>query len=448
MLISREQLFIFFLGMLLVSLAISPFFLSVSMIALGVLALIDIGLHRKGLHLDFYREGYRRLAHFRHYPEFICLTIIFLIVLAGIFQNEDTGYFITRLRIKIPFLLFPLAFISLPKLKEKQLSGIFAFFLLFMTMLSVGTLVNYLVNLQEINEALMRGTPMPTPRNHIRFSLLVVMAFIGSIWLWQSKYSYRSNAEPRIYLACGLFLLIFLHILSVKTGLVTLYSAIAVLGIRTFLRSKAKIKLIPVVLGILLLPVVAYQLSPSLKAKIQYTVFDLKMYFKGEGGLYADSGRLASMEAGLEIAAEHPVAGVGAGNLKTAMQSKLREIYPDYKDTLMPHNQFITVLAGTGSVGLGLFLFACFFPLFYRKNYRHWLILGIYAIILPLFLIESTLENAAGTAFVLFFLLTFLSVFSKTKEFESEKKGTGGALNIVWKFGKPSDERTPRQVSE
>jgi len=72
---------------------------------------------------------------------------------------------------------------------------------------------------------------------------------------------------------------------------------------------------------------------------------------------------------------------------------------------LMPHNQFLFVLAGVGILGLSLFLLALLIPLFYRSAYRHPFFLGFYLIFLCAFMVEHTIENAVGVGSFLLFLL-------------------------------------------
>ena len=86
-----------------------------------------------------------------------------------------------------------------------------------------------------------------------------------------------------------------------------------------------------------------------------------------------------------------------------------RTKYPEFKQTHMPHNQFLFVAAGTGLAGLGLFCIALFYPLFYRKNYRNDLMLAFYTISLTAFMIEHSIENSLGVGFFVFFLTLFIN---------------------------------------
>ena len=169
-------------------------------------------------------------------------------------------------------------------------------------------------------------------------------------------------------------------------------------------------------LGLAALPVLAWFAIPSFQTKIRYAVYDRYMYNKGKGGLYADSGRIVSLNVGWDIFKANPVLGVGAGNLDREVKKGFAEKYPEYVEPLMPHNQFLFVMAGTGVIGLLIFLYAVFLPFFFQKNFSYPPLLCFYAIFLFTFMIEHTIENAIGVGTFVFFLVLMLSMLNREKE--------------------------------
>jgi O-antigen ligase len=200
-----------------------------------------------------------------------------------------------------------------------------------------------------------------------------------------------------------------MHILAVRTGLLALYFAMTVLGLRYALLQQRYLLLIGITAGVVLLPLLAYQFIPSLQAKIDYVRYDYWKHQRGEGGLYADSGRIASLQVGWDIVRGSPYLGTGAGGLRSAVAQKFTKEYPQYPNPLMPHNQYLYVAAATGLIGLLFFMLAFFFPLFYRGNYRYPPLLGLYVMLAVVFMIEHSLENSLGAGYAAFFLLLFLS---------------------------------------
>ena len=78
----------------------------------------------------------------------------------------------------------------------------------------------------------------------------------------------------------------------------------------------------------------------------------------------------------------------------------------------MPHNQFISVCAGMGIIGLAVFLLAFFFPLFYKKIKSDALFITLHLIIFASFFTENTIENSVGVGFYVFFLLLGINYLS------------------------------------
>lgn len=363
----------------------------------------------------FDREGIGRMLRIYRYPAFFAVTLFFFVVFLSFWQTTDFGYWLERLRIKVPFLVFPLIFLAFPRFSERQVDGLFYALLFLLTLTSIGVGVYYLLHAEAIDALMLQGRPMPTPRNHIRYSLLMAMGVIGGIWLYRKQFYWRYPVERKLIGLMTVFLFVFIHFLAVRSGLLTLYIALAVLLVRHIFWSRHYKSALVMLLVLFVLPVGAYFAFPPLQSKVAYMRYDLLMYKANEGALYADSGRIVSLKAGWDIWRQYPVFGVGAGNLGREVNREFRTKYPEFKQTLMPHNQFLFVAAGTGLAGLGLFCVALFYPLFYRKNYRNDLMLAFYTISLTAFMIEHSIENSLGVGFFVFFLTLFLNHLNRDR---------------------------------
>jgi O-antigen ligase len=407
--IENKQLIFFFCCVVAAALIFSPFLLSVGMFAIATLSVLKIQVGPKKLFVGLERDILKRLFAVVHHPSFAAVTFFFFIVFIGPWPAEDYSFWFERMRIKAPFLGLTLVFLLIPVFDSRQVAGLFYVLLIILLLSSIGIGVNYLLNFEEINELLKKGQPMPTPRNHIRFSQLMALGILGGGWLVWKKYYWKNPFEKKLILFITVFLFLFIHMLSVRSGLVALYSAVAVLTLQYIYLHKKFLAGAGIFVVLISMPVLAYQLIPSFRSKIAYMRYDFLMYQRGEGGLYADSGRIVSLKVGLHLAGEHPVWGVGPGNLRREVAAVYKENYPGYDQPLTPHNQFLYVLAGSGAVGLSVFLAAFFVPLFYRRNYRHPLLLGFYVLVFTSFLLEHTIENSIGVGFFSFFLLLLLN---------------------------------------
>jgi hypothetical protein len=80
------------------------------------------------------------------------------------------------------------------------------------------------------------------------------------------------------------------------------------------------------------------------------------------------------------------------------------------KDTfIMPHNQFVSVLAGSGLIGLFLHLMAVMWPVIKNRAYRIEYFASVSIIIFVSLMVENTLETSIGVAFYLYFTLLGLN---------------------------------------
>lgn len=404
---------IIFLFIWLVSMVLSAeFVLSVSMIALLLLAVFQIKIEGPKVSLALRDALRQNLTTCWAYRAWAMVSIPFLLVLVSSLWSEDVDYTLERLRIKLPFLVLPFAFASMPALRKREIFTILYFLLVMMTVISIYVLINFLVNFHAVMESLGKGGHLPTPSNHIRFSLTLALTIIGGLALWVEKFHIRYPAERYFIGGLTLFLFGFIHILSVRSGVLALYLALLVLSVHYIFTQKKYLAGIAGVLALSALPLIAYQTIPSFKLKVDYARWDYLQFRQGIGGDYPDSERFTSVQVGLKIGNSHPVVGVGAGDLRHEVEKEYQTTLSGRYNLRMPHNQLVTIYAGTGLIGLLLFLVGFFFPLFYRRNYRQPLFLALHAIIFMSFLVENTIENNFGVSLFLFFLLIGLNYLS------------------------------------
>ncbi|MBK8562144.1 MAG: O-antigen ligase family protein [Saprospiraceae bacterium] len=431
-----------FLFIWLVSMVLSAeFVLSVSMIALLLLALFQLKIEGPSVRLtlrDSLRENFK---NYRKYQAWLAVSIPFLLVLVSWIWSNDLGYTLERLRIKLPFLVLPFAFASMPPLRKREVYTILYFLLVIMSIISAYVLVNFIANYDTVMADLGRGGHLPTPSNHIRFSLMLALAILGGGALWVDNFNLKNNegntAPPNphfvipvrnlirnpqsairnpLIAVLTLFLFAFIHVLSVRSGLVSLYIALLALGAWFVLVKKRYLLGLAGIAGVVVLPIIAYFAVPSFKAKVDYARWDYLQFRQGIGSDYPDSERFASMKVGLDIGQDHLLLGVGAGDLKQEVNRRYETgLVGNYK-LKMPHNQLVTIFAGTGLVGLAVFIVTFFFPLFYRKNWRNPLFLALHAVIFSSFFVENTIENNFGVSLYLFFLLVGLNFLSNSSE--------------------------------
>ncbi len=386
----------------------SPFVLSVTMWLIPALGLFAWAPGQIWYHPRISQRAYNlRILDRDQWPFLFLIGLFFLTLLSG-FQTEDWPYWWERLRIRLPFLILGISGMLLPALPIRRLHAILALLLGFMTLTCIGVGIHYLIHADSIQASMRMGHSIPVPRNHIRFSMLLSMSILGGFELIRTKYQYRWSWERPAQIIASLFLLFMLHFLSVRTGILTFYGGALIIGLWFAFRLRVIWAPIAVMGAFVLMIWSGYHLLPSFKSKIDYMRYDLAMYQQGEGGHYADSGRIVSLQSGWKIFQAHPWTGIGVGNLRKEVNRIFEEDYPDFVEPLTPHNQFIYVLAGTGILGLTLFMLCFYGPLYIHRKVQSPLLFGFYGLVSTAFLLEHTIENSIGTGFVILFLLLLL----------------------------------------
>jgi O-antigen ligase len=402
---ARYYLSLLMIAGALFGLVFSPPFISVALISLFILGLFD---PLKGIN----PRWKDRASETFNSPVFWGMAGLYLLLLAGIWQTEDWGYFTERMRVKVPLLALPLIWLGLPDFGRKETGWIFGGFALFILSVLIGVVVNYGLHFTEIEDMIRRGQPMPVPRNHIRFSLLVAIATLLSV----GAYRLRAWGGRRAWLVIAALLFIGQHVLAVRSGLAGAYGGIGVLVLALAWERGTWWPAIVGLIGLTALPMVAYVAVPSFRTKINYARYELFHRDPNEDTHeYSDEGRLTSLRLGVAVWQDNFWLGVGPGNLRQEMDARYAEVLPGTEGK-RPHNQFISALAGSGLLG-GIIALACFLLLAYSGFRRKKPIyLAVWTVLFFSCLVENTLETSAGvTLFCLFLLLTLGELSSSNK---------------------------------
>lgn len=336
---------------------------------------------------------------------------IFLIMLISGIYTEHWNHLLPLLRLSLPLLVMAFAFGMLPSFSEVFFSRILFFLICAMSMASLWVLVNYFQNFDLYQKNLSVSKAIITPQNdHIRFSLLLCLSIFSGFWLLKSKDCKEYKIVRFALILTTIFLILTLHVLSVRSGLLAFYFGIIVYVVQIFLIQRKIIAGIVLLILILAAPYIAFQTMPSFRQKYYLMKYNWEQYQKGNIGNLSDTQRILSYQIAFRVAAQQPWIGVGMGDLAAEQEKIYKNEYPEL-EMMQPHNQFISYYAGTGIIGLILFILCFFFPLFHRRQYKNEWFLMFYCIVFSSFLTENTIFTSVGTTFYCFFLLLFTNVF-------------------------------------
>src|SRR4051812_69869 len=204
----RELIFLSML-LMLISLFTSRYLLSVSLI---VFVLVCCA------HKDFRAQSLR----FFKSPLLIAISLLFFIPFITVFWSEDKVQWWRWARIKLPLFLLPLCFAGNWQLTRRQWNFVAYLFLFLVSAGCCWSLSSYIFDAEAIQQGYLKAKVINTPLrdDHVRYSLLVSVAIVCAYYLLKRE---RNKKAKTILGAALVFFIVYLHILSVRTGLAALY---------------------------------------------------------------------------------------------------------------------------------------------------------------------------------------------------------------------------------
>jgi O-antigen ligase len=326
------------------------------------------------------------------------------------FWSEDLAFWNDRFQVKYAILLLPLAFYFTPAFTVRQLR--IATWVLGLAMLAAsGYTLSFLLRdpsyyVQEYNVS--HVLPTIPKGDHIRFSLDVACSVVWMVLI----YRYLPDRLSRLFIIITVGLLsVFLHILAARTGLIALYLFIAAWSVYLLARKKTRGTGFVFTIVIAFAVIAAFTYIPTLKQRLGYFKYTVIVYNESKlNSIYSDMSRVISYDVSLRQIKQHPLIGVGAGDILVSMKKGYDQWYPEVAEgqRLVPHNQFLTVGLGCGIPAMLLFAVWVFYPLFtLKRNRAGFFLLAVWLMLFLSLLVEPMLEVQFGVFVYLFFLLWF-----------------------------------------
>ncbi|HEX8504752.1 MAG TPA: O-antigen ligase family protein [Hymenobacter sp.] len=319
----------------------------------GVLAVLANPHLRRELP-NYYRNGAAMRA----------AAVVGFLLLSALYTSE-WGTWRHELFRNLPWLAVPLAFTLAVPLTGRQRLSVGYLFVLGTAAVGLATVVKYLLNPAEANEAIRIGQNMPaiTRVFHINFGVMLALACFWGLLLRRSKLAGRLGKG--LLLGAALAAALTLHVLAYRSGLLVLYVGLLAYGVQQLARKHVAVGL--AVLALLVLgPWLAYRSLESVQQRVGATRWDVQQFTQGHDiNNYSLARRLAAIETAGTVIGEHWLLGVGPADAHAAMMQQYA--WKDYglrpANRVEVHNQYLRALLGGGLVGLALLLALLFWPL-------------------------------------------------------------------------------------
>lgn len=396
--------------MLFALLLVVGLYFSRALLSISPYAMLAIGLLRPNL------SG--RIKSFWHIKPYLALACLLLIYIMSGINSSDTFAWLQRVENNLAFLVLPLAFALNAPFESKRLKQILYCFFAFSCLVALGTLMNYYFNYDQINSNYLHGKTIVTPIHHPKFSMFLATAALCGFYLWIDKFTWRFSWERNLQLLGVTFIAIFMHILAVRTGLLSFYTGI-LFTIYTFVLRRGRYAwTLALLAAIVLIPIISFYTIPSFKNKILYVKTDWDVMLKNKKREhFSDNIRVRSVGNGIDLLRESPLFGVGVGDLRAEMDKKYEEKYPQMlaEERFLPINQIVFLLAGIGAIGTLVYLLVWLYPLWFQSNYRSYFLTCFYLLIVVTFIGENTLELQRNNLFFCLIAVVGISLLNANK---------------------------------
>jgi O-antigen ligase len=370
--------------------------------ALASIALV--GFCANGLLVNNVVEKCKQLIKQPWYISWV--AVVAMVAISGLWSNNIVQWQ-QVCWVKLPLVIMPIGFFALAPLSKIKFATISLAIVALITTGTIYSMVLFLKNkaVNIANYQFAKVLPTPFDADHIHFSFCIAICLL---LLYKVIFYIRQSWLGIVIMVCATWLVIYLHILAAKTGLLFFYSTLCIIAIHTlFIKSNVKQGLLT--LSILItLPVLAWFVSPTFKARMQYIVYDLTQ-FKNTNyveGL-SDGSRIRSVKAGSQLFMSNWLIGTGYGDVTDHMKAYYNHMKPVPKayEQIDPSSELVMYAAGCGIVGLIIFLLFMYMPFKEGKVYKDitWYILCLCITIF--FLYEIPLEGQFGVSLICFFFL-------------------------------------------
>ncbi|OYT11155.1 MAG: hypothetical protein B6I18_05380 [Bacteroidetes bacterium 4572_112] len=229
------RLYVFYLGILLtiIGLPFSRALISFGQVALGALFLFDKNLISK---LKIFVKNKIAMS-------FISIYVLWWL---GMLYTSDIQYGLFDLRTKLPLLIFPLVFVTEPRLSYKAfLTFILLFSATVIASLSTSLYIYYVNHLSDYREAFVFVS-------HIRLSLMALISIISLSYIAFNE-KYFALIIRALMLLGVLFLIIVQFIFSMLSGVIILIFIVVVFFVRMLFSNISRAKAVMGIVVIMML---------------------------------------------------------------------------------------------------------------------------------------------------------------------------------------------------
>lgn len=343
----------------------------------------------------FVHKWEERVELFKKRWQFIALFSSFYLLHAfGLLYSDNLGFGFFDLEVKLSMLLVPLVVLSSNVINRFTIIEILKTFIFGASISALYCFLNATFEFLRTEDYHVFYYKYLSYYHHPGYYAMYLNFAISGllILIFHSKDKVRA-----IYFVLLSFLMVSVYQLSSRTGIMFLVLAICYAFVYLiFPKIRWKKSLIALFITILLTVSFAYKSS-----------YVASRFSSGSEAIATENKtsslgvRLSMWKYSMDIVKEHPILGVGTGDVKDELKAKYVEkgLTRAIKNNYNAHNQFVQSLVALGGVGLLSLLLSLVVPLFFSLKKRNFLY-PLFVVNLSINLMtESVLETQSGVVF-------------------------------------------------
>lgn len=381
----RQRIFYFLLAFCLFSLPFPDY-------SLNTKALIGLAVYWAFFYNSL-KEKKKYLQ--KHFLLFLSISSFFWVPVLGLFYTDNLEGAISEIQLKLPFLILPLIFFSVPF--EKSRAFLMDYFVVGVIAASFLALIKiWYFKLNHLGEYFHYARFADFLDRHTTYyALLVVIALLWLLWTCIKK-----KHNQLILFATTILLLYVLYLLSVRA------SIIALLGGFLIIVSTARIKKSIKFGGLLIIPclLALVYFTPHFQSRFDLSTTDTTAIHD------FDYRKLHWKSVKETIEHQSLIFGNGTYGNRDFLYEKYKEygLTAAYKLRYNAHNQLLETVLEFGIIGALIFVGVLLYFIYFLLRHRDYFALSVLTIFLLFMITESIFQRTIGVVFFSVLMCIFL----------------------------------------
>lgn len=349
---------------------------------------------------------------------FIFFILFFLSGAISYFYSTNHEEALRKIVLKLPILLSPTVLFAFKNASASSIKTAVTTLSYAAFLPSVVSAYNYFTNKALFDSLILESKPLPIEFGygiyHIQFSIFLAIAILVGLFHCVRLYQEKDTQLHFYFVAAMTSINLYLiHILSTRTGLVSLYLGLFI-GFLFLLKKLNNKAIIGLTLGAILLPIGMYLGSQSLQNRIQNSIKDVQVVWNNKNpNDYSFAMRVQAWQNAMDVLSENWALGVGIGDTEKRLYDNFETFNPNIeeKNRKNPHFQLLesTVQSGILAAIAYLGIFTSLF-IYYRKKSPMAVVISLMLLLASCF--ESILERQASVACFAVFIPFCMAAFS------------------------------------